>query len=75
MTKPEVREIARELGLPNAESKESQDACFMPPDKTAAEFLHEHFGEAVPAGDDLLVLNLPPVKPDCLVPVIELFMK
>ncbi len=35
----------------------------------------EHFGEAVPAGDDLLVLNLPPVKPDCLVPVIELFMK
>jgi len=50
MTKPEVREIARELGLPNAESKESQDACFMPPDKTAAEFLHEHFGERVPGG-------------------------
>ena len=40
MTKPEVREIARELGLPNSESKESQDACFMPPDMTAAEFLH-----------------------------------
>ncbi len=50
MTKPEVREIARGLGLPNAESKESQDACFMPPDKTAAEFLHEHFGERVPGG-------------------------
>ena len=50
MTKPEVRGIARELGLPNAESKESQDACFMPPDKTAAEFLHEHFGERVPGG-------------------------
>ena len=50
MTKPEVREIARELGLPNAESKESQDACFMPPDRTAAEFLHEHFGETVPGG-------------------------
>ena len=50
MTKPEVREIARELGLPNAESKESQDVCFMPPDKTAAEFLHEHFGETVPGG-------------------------
>ena len=50
MTKPEVREIARELGLPNAESKESQDACFMPPDKTAAEFLHDHFGEQVPCG-------------------------
>ena len=50
MTKPEVREIARELDLPNAESKESQDACFMPPDKTAAEFLHEHLGERVPGG-------------------------
>ena len=50
MTKPDVREIARELGLPNSESKESQDACFMPPDKTAAEFLHEHFAENVPGG-------------------------
>ena len=50
MTKPEVREIARELGLPNAESKESQDTCFTPPGKTAAEFLHEHFGETVPGG-------------------------
>ena len=50
MTKPEVREIARGLGLPNSESKESQDACFMPPDKTAAEFLHDHFGESVPGG-------------------------
>lgn len=50
MTKPEVRETARELGLPNAESKESQDACFMPPDMTAAEFLHRHFGENVPGG-------------------------
>ena len=50
MTKPEVRGIARELGLPNAGSKESQDACFMQPDKTAAEFLHDYFGERVPGG-------------------------
>ena len=50
MTKPEVRGIARELGLPNAETKESQDACFMPPGQTAAEFLHGHFGETVPGG-------------------------
>ena len=50
MTKPEVRKIARELGLPNSESKESQDACFMPPDRTAAEFLHDYFGETVPGG-------------------------
>ena len=50
MTKPEVRKIACELGLPNAGSKESQDACFTPPDRTAAEFLHDHFGEHVPDG-------------------------
>lgn len=35
----------------------------------------EHFGEALPEGEDLLVLNLPAVKPDCLVPVIELILK
>ena len=35
----------------------------------------DHFGEALPEGDDLLVLKLPPVKPDCLVPVVELFLK
>ena len=52
-----------------------------------AQFLHDgsevlfteggmqHFGEAVPKGDDLLVLELPPVKPNTLVPVIELFLK
>ena len=30
---------------------------------------------ALPEGDDLLVLNIPPVKPDCLVPVIEMYLK
>jgi len=35
----------------------------------------EHFGEALPEQEDLLVLNIPAVKPDCLVPVIELFLK
>ena len=52
-----------------------------------AQFLHDgselrftegkldHFGDALPEGDDLLVLYLPPVKPDCLVPVVEIFMK
>lgn len=35
----------------------------------------EHFGEALPENNDQLVLYLPPVKPDCLVPVIELFLK
>ncbi len=52
-----------------------------------AQFLHDgsevlftegrvaHFGEGLPTGDDLLVLYLPAVKPDTLVPVIELFLK
>ena len=35
----------------------------------------EHFSEGAANGDDLLVLNLPPVKPDITVPVIELFLK
>ena len=35
----------------------------------------EHFGEALPEQEDLLVLNIPAVKPDSLVPVIELFLK
>lgn len=35
----------------------------------------EHFSEGAAQGDDLLVLELPPVKPDSLVPVVELFLK
>ena len=35
----------------------------------------EHFGEALPEKEDLLVIYLPPVKPNVLVPVIELFLK
>ena len=34
-----------------------------------------HFSEGAAQGNDLLVLNLPPVKPDMVVPVIELFLK
>ncbi len=35
----------------------------------------EHFSEGAANENDLLVLNLPPVKPDITVPVIELFLK
>ena len=35
----------------------------------------DHFSEGAAQGEDLLVLNLPPVKPDQLVPVIEMFLK
>ena len=52
-----------------------------------AQFLHDgselkfteggvnHFSEGAAKGDDLLVIELPPVKPDVVVPVIELFLK
>ncbi len=43
-TKPEIRTIAAELHLPNAERKESQDVCFAPTDGTpVAEFLRGFF--------------------------------
>ena len=35
----------------------------------------DHFSEGASQADDLLVLKLPHVKPDMLVPVIELFLK
>jgi len=43
MSKDEVRAIAAEAGMPNAKAKESQDACFMPPNQTAAGFLKDFF--------------------------------
>jgi len=35
----------------------------------------KHFGVGLPKDDDLLVMMLPVVKPDVLVPVIEIFLK
>ncbi len=35
----------------------------------------DHFGDGLLEDDDLLVLKLPAVRPDTLVPVIELFLK
>lgn len=52
-----------------------------------AQFLHDasevsftegavkHFSEGAAKGDDLLVLEIPPVKPGVVVPVIEIFLK
>ncbi|MBE6609889.1 MAG: alpha-L-fucosidase [Ruminococcaceae bacterium] len=52
-----------------------------------AQFLHDaselkireknpgHFGDGQSASDDLLVISLPEVKPNVIVPVIELFLK
>ena len=35
----------------------------------------EHFSFGATVSEDLLVIELPPVKPDVLVPVIELFLR
>jgi tRNA-specific 2-thiouridylase len=46
LTKPEVREIARSLGLKTAEKKESQEICFIP-DNDYRRYLRERAPEAV----------------------------
>jgi tRNA-specific 2-thiouridylase len=46
LTKPEVREIARHLGLKTAEKKESQEICFIP-DNDYRRYLRERAPEAV----------------------------
>lgn len=46
MTKPEVREIAREFGLVTADKPESQDICFV--SGTVSEFIARHGGKAPP---------------------------
>jgi tRNA-uridine 2-sulfurtransferase len=53
MTKPEVREHAREFGLPVANKPESQEICFVPRGETArylAERLPVHAGAVVDSG-------------------------
>lgn len=44
MTKPEIREIARELGLKVADKEDSQEICFVPGNDYKA-FLRSHLGE------------------------------
>ena len=44
MTKPEIREIARSLGLKVAEKVDSQEICFVPGNDYKA-FLRSHLGE------------------------------
>lgn len=39
LTKPEVREIAREAGLPNWDKPDSQEVCFVPNGSTPADFI------------------------------------
>ncbi|MEO8585843.1 MAG: tRNA 2-thiouridine(34) synthase MnmA [Acidobacteriota bacterium] len=39
LTKPEVREIAREAGLPNWDKPDSQEICFVPNGSTPSDFI------------------------------------
>jgi len=48
LSKPEVREVARELGLVTAEKPESFEICFVPDDDYAS-VLQDHLGERHPA--------------------------
>ena len=49
LTKPEVRELAREAGFGNAEKSESQDICFVP-DGDYAGFIERRCGRAFGPG-------------------------
>jgi tRNA-specific 2-thiouridylase len=51
MTKPEVRKLATEFGLPNAAKKESQDACFGYKGESFPETLRQLFTENAPQGN------------------------
>jgi len=44
LTKPEVREIAREAGLPNWDKPDSQEICFVPTGSTPADFIRREAG-------------------------------
>jgi tRNA-uridine 2-sulfurtransferase len=44
LTKPEVREIAREAGLPNWSKPDSQDICFVPKGEGPADFIRREAG-------------------------------
>lgn len=48
LTKDHVRDLARDLGLPNAEKPESQEICFVP-DGNYAGFVAKKLGDALPS--------------------------
>jgi tRNA-specific 2-thiouridylase len=50
LCKPEVRALARQHGLPTAETPESQDACLVAPGESFAEMLRVRFGAPAQPG-------------------------
>ena len=51
LRKPEVRDWAKESGLPTAETPESQDACLVAPGESYSELLRKHFDAPARAGE------------------------
>lgn len=49
-TKPQIREIAQQAGLPVAKKADSQEICFVP-DQDYASFLENYTGTVMPAGN------------------------
>jgi tRNA-uridine 2-sulfurtransferase len=54
LTKDEVRRIAREADLPNADRRESQEVCFVPEGSTYAEVLERLAPGSLPAGGEIV---------------------
>ena len=50
MTKPEIREIAKQNGIPAASRSDSQDICFIP-NGDYVSFIEQHDGGVYPPGD------------------------
>ncbi len=54
MTKREVRALAAEMGLPNAQKPDSQEVCFVPEGKTYREVLARLAGDRLPGPGEVI---------------------
>ncbi len=54
LTKAEVRALARGLGLPNAERRDSQEVCFVPEGSSYVDVLRRLAPERLPAGGEIV---------------------
>jgi tRNA-specific 2-thiouridylase len=54
LTKPEVRALAAELGLPNAAKQDSQEVCFVPPGGSFVQVLEALAPERLPGEGELV---------------------
>ena len=54
LTKGEVRALAREMGLPNAERRDSQEVCFVPPGASYVDVLERLAPERLPGEGELV---------------------